>query len=195
MKLICFATFEEAKATLELFEAQPVANGLYSSSRALFAITGIGSFASHVVTLALSENVEAIVNIGLAGSYRKELEIGSIHPINRCTKFLWHPKGKEASQACVAQGFAPLTLAKEGLHLCTVDFPQYAVSDEERTEFDLVDMEGYGVAFTAEMKGIKCELYKIVSDHCTKKTASQIKERLPYLSEQMAQFLLANVLK
>lgn len=189
MKLICFATFEEAKATLELFQAQQVAIGLYSSSQALIAITGIGAFASHVVALALSENVEAIINIGLAGSYREDLEIGSIHPVARCSKFLWHPKGKEASQVCVAAGFAPLTLADTGLHLCTVDFPQYAVSNEERALFDLVDMEGYGVAFAAEMKGMACQLYKIVSDHCTKETVSQIKERLPYLSEQMAHFL------
>jgi len=189
MKLVCFATFEEAKGTLDHFCPQKVNSGLYSSSRALFAITGIGPFASHIITLALSENIDEIINIGLAGSYRQDLEIGSIHPIRRCSKFLWHPKGKEASLISAAASFAPLTLANEGLELVTVDFPQYIAKGPLAEEFDLVDMEGYGIAIAAEMKGIPCKLYKIVSDHCSEKSVSQIQAKLTHLSEQMAKFL------
>lgn len=191
MKLICFATHEEASHSLTRFNAEEVHTGLYKSDIGPIVITGIGPFAAHAVSMTLSEEIDCFLNIGLAGSLREDLAIGSIHPVASVSKFLWHPKGKDFANISFASQLPFLTLQDQGLRLCTADFPIYGETKELASLCDFVDMEGYGIALSAKVRNIECRLYKIISDHCSESSASQIKTRLPELSEQMACFLEA----
>ena len=189
MTLICFATFEEAESSLDLLKAKPVQSGLYQCALGFIAITGIGSFAAHVVTTALSESIDRIINIGLAGSQNKDLAFGSIHTIRKVSKFHWHPKGIDAARKTLAGTLPEIQLAESGLSLCTFDSPFYG----ELAGCDLVDMEGYGHAFAAQAIGKKCTLIKVVSDFCDKDSFAMIKTHLPELSKKMALYLSEEV--
>lgn len=191
MKLITFATVEEAQYTLEYFEARPISDGLYQYDLGMIAITGIGPFAAHIVATALSENVDEIINIGLAGSLNANLEVGTIHSVAKLSKYLWHPKGHEHAKKSLAGSLPAVTLKDSGLHLCTVDWPvvEEQLVDELRTTYDIVDMEGYSVAFAANALDKKCMVYKIISDHCSSDSSAQIRSLLGDLSRSIATFL------
>lgn len=183
--MITFATFEEAEATLQLFNAKNLKPGLYESDIGFIAITGIGPFAAFHTLQRLE--FDEIINIGLAGSLREDLTLGSIHPIATCKKHLWHPRGIEAAQHSLASSCSTLHLNKEGLHLSTVDFPLHG--NHHLFDCDLIDMEGYSVALLASIKQKPCKLYKLISDYCNKDTFSTIKTHLPIYSHNIALFL------
>ncbi len=189
MKLITFATIEEAEATLASFNAKTLQPSLFSSDIGLIAITGIGPFAAYVTLKALDSQFDTIINIGFAGSLRKELECGAIYPIATCKKHLWHPKGASASKQCLAASFGELVLNPEGLRLSTVDFPLYKNASKLLLESDLVDMEGYGIALGAQALGKQCNLYKLVSDYCTDTSASLIKNNMSLYSQTISSYL------
>lgn len=192
MKVITFATIEEAAESLDAFNAKSIKPGLYTSDIGLLAITGIGSFAAYTAIRQLSTTFESVVNIGLAGSLRKDLELGSIHPITCCKKHLWHPKGQSAAQNCLAASLQEIALTAQGLRLTTVDFPLYEAPSELVNTSDLVDMEGYGLASGVLDLGKTCTLYKLVSDYCTPTSGSIIKNNISEYSRKIASFLRNN---
>ncbi len=169
MKLITFATYEEAEATLLNLKSETVH----------VAITGIGSFAAYTALLGLIKEYDHIINIGLAGALKPNLPLGSIHPVATVGKYAWHPKGPE-------KRFEDISLQKDGLHLLTFDFP---VNEKKEYEADLVDMEGYGIALAAKNYGKKCELYKLVSDHCTNESGSQIANNIKRYSQLISDYI------
>lgn len=189
MKVITFATYEEAAGSLGAFHAKSIKPGLYTSDIGLLAITGIGSFAAFTALKQLSVHFDLVVNIGLAGSLWPELERGSIHPIKSCSKHLWHPKGQSSTENCLAAACKDIAFDSDGLRLASVDFPLYDAPTHLSNISDLVDMEGYGLASCALDLGKPCELYKLVSDHCTQDSGSIIKNNLSEYSRAIAAFL------
>ncbi len=185
MKLITFATNEEAKEALALFKAHAIKPGLYTSEIGLIAITGIGPFAAFTALSNLKESFDSVINIGLAGSRLPELEVGSIHSIALCKKYCWNPEA--SSEKTLSHGFADLTFATQGRSLTTLDFPLYAPNSNITS--DLVDMEGYGIALAAMSRDLPCSLYKLVSDHCSKDSSSQMKNNIREYSHKIASFL------
>ena len=179
MKLITFATFEEAKSTLETCDAKEIDNNLFKSSIGLIAITGIGSFAAYFAVKNIQEPFDSIINIGLAGSGIPSLQLGTIYQVSRCSKYNWHPKGAHEST------FAPLDIQKTGFHLSTFDFPVY----NSNKSLELVDMEGYGIALSAKNLNKPCKLYKLVSDYCNEQSSSNIKDTISKYSQIICNFL------
>ena len=96
MKLITFATYKEAEASLTYFGASEI------------AITGMGPKATKDFLEKLDFTPSCIVNIGLAGALRPDLVEGTIYPIGR-----------------VSYNNNTLVLENEGLALATCDKPQY----------------------------------------------------------------------
>ncbi len=183
MKLITFATYEEASETLTSCNAKKLTPSLYSSDIGRIVITGIGPFATFATLLELQNEYETIINIGLAGALRKDLELGTIYSVANTNKHLWHPKGPESKAI-----FPALSLQNNGLKLVTTDFPVYDTSIFDG-QYDLVDMEGYAAAFSAKTLGKKCQLFKLVSDYCTAETSSQIAKNIGSYSALIASFL------
>lgn len=184
MQLITFATYEEAQGSLDLFKAKEIKRGFYESDIGYIAITGIGPFAAFYSLQNI--NFDQIVNIGLAGSLRDDIILGSIHPVASCQKHAWHPKGTDSS---LASDFPTLILENKGLRLRTLDFPLYNGHDSLRNECDLIDMEGYGIALIAKTKQKPCKLYKLVSDYCNKESSLVIKNKIDEYSRKIALYL------
>jgi nucleoside phosphorylase len=92
--------------------------------------------------------------------------------------------------------FSPKICEKWGLEgnqakLISSDFPIHDV--EHRTylaqKWDLVDMEGYGIAFACSYLGKKCRMWKIVSDFASPGGRELIRKHKPSLSARLAQVL------
>ncbi|MCE5295249.1 MAG: hypothetical protein LLF94_11655 [Chlamydiales bacterium] len=191
MKLITFATVEEAEHTLATFDAQFIKTGLYQSTIGYIGITGIGPFAAAFAIQAIHNtyNIKEVINIGFAGSLNPKLELGSIWPISSCSKHLWHPKGHIAAQNCLANEITTLALQTDGVSLSTVDFPLYETPAHLIDVCDLIDMEGYAIAQAALSLGLPCTLYKLVSDYCTSTSLSEIKNNMRKYSQIVSSFL------
>lgn len=187
MRLITFATIEEAESTLNNFNAKNIKAGLYTSDIGLLAITGIGSFAAYMYLKQMNQPYSLIVNIGIAGSLESALESGSIHPIKNLYKPLWHPKGTYFSPL-----FQEINTGTDGLRLATLDFPLYSIKAELAPQADLVDMEGYAIALFATQEGKECQVYKLVSDHCSEDSSLIIKNNIREYSRSIATFLHNN---
>lgn len=197
--LFVFATIEEAIPTIDLLAARPTAlcKWLYEWNKGFLIITGIGSFSSFICLNAISEQIDMIHNFGVAGALQQTLELGTIHTISKCSKLLWHPKGVEATKETAAFDVCSEVCleAKKGTSLVSSlvssDFPVYAEKDVAALSknFDLVDMEGYAVAFFARMQKKPCQLHKVVSDYCNASSPSLIKQGLKKHSEKIAQFI------
>ena len=61
------------------------------------------------------------------------------------------------------------------------------------TQWDLVDMEGYGVAFAAAALGKKCRMWKIISDFTSPEGRDLIRKHKKELSEKIAEKILENL--
>ncbi|MBS0654687.1 MAG: hypothetical protein JSR46_02820 [Verrucomicrobia bacterium] len=187
--LLVFASIEEASATIDHLRARAASPWLYEYSQGLLAITGIGSFAALATLSALTQQIERIYSFGIAGSLHQHHLPGKLYPVARCSKLLWHPKGAEATKGTGAFHTCPeIILGTEGLSLISSDVPIYDHKKIPPT-FDLVDMEGYAVAFFAKMHAKPCKLYKIVSDYCNASSSSLIKEGLKKHAEHIGQFI------
>jgi len=177
MKLIVFATHEEAKHTIKRLQARQV-DDHYLFTDGILVITGIGPFAAYTSLEKHIEKATCLYNFGLAGSLQKRAE--SCYEIRLCSKYAWHP---------ITPGFhEPITFKNAGLRLCTLDFPLY---DEKKkdllgADFDLVDMEGYAISLLAKRHNKACKLIKAVSDFCNTDSPTAIKKKIDTFSEEFA---------
>ncbi|MEH1165190.1 nucleosidase [Micromonospora sp. CPCC 205539] len=128
-------------------------------------LTGIGKVnaASAVATvLATGPRPALLLNLGTAGALRPGWT--GIHEV---ATVLQHDLDTELLRALTGQIFgAPLSLATEGAILATGDafVADDAARDRLAQRADLVDMEGYAVAWAAAQAGVPCRLVKQVSD-------------------------------
>lgn len=197
MIALLFATHEEAASLLSKTKAclLPELPGSYSSSFGVIAITGIGPFAAAVATHRLLSElpIKKIYNFGLAGALSSSFSIGSLHEIRKVAKDTWHPKGPlESSKSIAAKSFVEIEFADvQGPSLLTCDRPVYEnISPKFDLGFDLVDMEGYAIAWQAKQFQIPCHLYKLVSDFCSQASSKQIEAHLKTYSDLLAQGIL-----
>ena len=173
--LIIFATVLEATDTLKRTNAIAKAEELYSFDKADILITGMGLEQTERAVTKHIEHASALINFGIAGALRQELAVGSIHNVRHVA----------------SEDFEKIGIQKDGLRLLSVIAPLFDPKARylNSYHFDLVDMEGYAIAKVAQMHGKPCFLYKIISDHCTSDGSCLIKERLPMLSQRLAQAL------
>ncbi|QNQ89483.1 nucleoside phosphorylase [Corynebacterium poyangense] len=130
-------------------------------------ITGIGRLnAATALTdyLAHHSAPSHIINVGTAGALSKAATPGIVHPIG--TVYL-HDFSHEAIEAiCGDSPYPPLHLNSTGLRLATGDqFIDTASARQALAKHaELVDMEGYAIAWVAQRYSIPVHLLKIVSD-------------------------------
>ena len=180
MKLIVFATYEEAKHSLKRLEAQKFQDHfIYSEGKIL--ITGIGPFAAYTCLERHIDGADTIYNIGIAGSLHETSK--TCYEIRLCSKYRWHPKNPEFEDA--------ICFEKTGVRLCTLDFPLHDQKTKELLgqHFDLVDMEGYAISLLAKKHNKVCHLIKAVSDFCDSDTPKRIQHKIDGLSQELAQEL------
>lgn len=136
----------------------------YVPSGARVCITGPGKVRSAVaLAKALSDGPTArVVNIGTAGALRDGLA-ACPHRVGRVME---HDFDASAIERLTARRYHNDLVLGEGLALATGDAfladPRKRVALAEHA--DLVDMEGFAIAHTAQEFGVTCEMFKIVTD-------------------------------
>ncbi|MFN0065636.1 MAG: hypothetical protein ACKVOH_05300 [Chlamydiales bacterium] len=200
-RLFVFAQATEASATIKKLQARPVPGhlipiwsegiqpSLFTCDAGLILLTSVGIHQAQSAVAEQGGNVDEIWNLGLAGALHDHHGIGELLPIAQVSKYV--PADLDGHARSLMENTLPsLMLEKEGKTLISSDFPIHDIGHRDRARpSDLVDMEGYGVAFAAHHLGKKCRMWKIVSDFATPGGVALIRKHKQELSEKMAQFL------
>lgn len=166
--LIVFAHPLEAKLTISSTGAKQIDDHLYAFERGKILICGMGTLAAATQTLHHGRGMDEIVNLGIAGSLRDEIEVGQTYTIQTVDKYLSMDADAHTTRLA-KKSHPPMTVNTEGKKLLSSDYPIW--DDELRGQLgkthDIVDMEGYGVAKAAEVLGIPCRITKLISDRAS----------------------------
>lgn len=174
-RLLIFATFDEAQETLLKLNALEGEKGVWHAEEDLIVISGWGCKNANLATLKHGPKASEIWNVGIAGTLSEKLPLGSFHKIS----FV----GKSTSPS--------LSLSQEGARLFSSDHPVHDVSlrNQLAKEWDLVDMEGYGVATAAKILNKSCYLWKLVSDFALPGGSEIIKKNMSNHSNKLARIV------
>ncbi|MFT4288699.1 nucleosidase [Nocardioides sp.] len=128
-------------------------------------VTGVGKVAAASAVaraLAADPTIDEIVNIGSCGALREGLS--GVFEIGRV---LNHDLSADAIRALGYDVEDWLTLGDAATTLATGDLfvTDPAVRDRLAQRADLVDMEGFAIAWAAREAGVRCRLVKHVSDN------------------------------
>lgn len=192
--LITFATLAEAKATLQALQAKQIGPHLFRDGKRHILITGIGYCAAMVRLGKLPFRPERILNLGVAGALDPNWNLCACVSIKRAE--LYAPKANdEGAERIHHNAFPSIFLEQETdeeIELLTTPMPIHggdlynSVSREKR----VVDMEGYGIAFTAQEWNIPCTIIKVVSDFGKENASAEIQKNLHLCSEKLSEKLL-----
>lgn len=186
--LVTFATEQEAYASIK--DLEKVSEHFYRGADFDILITGVGCLNA---ALSLSTHCQkqgsyrAILNLGIAGAIHPGLELQTLHGVARVDK-LFHSK---ADKKYGALAHPSLHLCESGLRLVSCDAPVHDIKLKEllRAHYDLVDMEGYGLALACQKMAMPFEIVKVVSDFASEGGSSLIQEQLKICSQTLAELL------
>ncbi len=207
--LIVFAQVAEAAATLRSLQAEPVVGEmthvwsegeipcLYRFDRGWIAISSVGLHAAQMSVARYSHPCDEVWNLGFAGALNDRHPVGSLLSIGTVGKYIpVPPESLDArTQECLAFTIPHLHLEKQAGHLISSDFPIHHLEHKAclARQWDLVDMEGYGIAYASQHLGKTCRMWKIVSDFASPGGRALIKTHKAQLSEQIAENILISL--
>lgn len=181
-RLILFAHPAEASPTIELLRAEAISPHLYQCDLGLIAISGMGCLSAACTVTQYASQVDEVWNLGICGSLTDRMGPESFHWIGSASKYI----PNRTSRLDVHP-----TLGEGGARLLSSDTPIYdhSLRKELSQSFDLVDMEGYGVAMAAQRLGLPYKLGKIVSDTAEEGGWKELQQRLPKLAQMISERL------
>lgn len=192
-KLITFATLNEAASLIDSLQAKnSCIPNLYESDIALILITGMGILKAAIEISKKEKDISQVINLGAAGAL-STLPLFSIHPISLVGKYVEIPSYiDEYSRQFSKKLFPDISLKVEGKRLLSTDFPLHhpRLKDQLAQNYDLIDMEGYGVVLSSK----KVELWKIVSDFASFDGEKKIKDNLAQISWNLKEFAINKLL-
>lgn len=195
--LITFATYREAVHTIKMLEAIKSDDpNLFTFAEGYLLVTGMGMLAAASQTAQHLPFVQEIWNLGIAGALHDTTGIGTICEIQNVSKFLYFPDDIDShSHQFSSSLFSPLSLSSHGSCLVSTDFPIHNLGLRTRlaSSYHLVDMEGYGIAFTASRAKIKCRMWKLISDFASSDGQKLIAQHIDRLSEQFSTLVLSHL--
>lgn len=197
MKLLLFAQYSEAEATINLLKAKAQPNSqkqiwsegiiptLYTYDDGMIVITDVGLYPAAAAVANYGPQCTEIWNLGLAGTLDDTLEIGALLPIHRIGKYIPIDNRHRTMPT-------DLKLGDEGPSLVSSEFPvhEYVHRNRLAAHYDLVDMEGYAIAYMAQSLGIKCQMWKIVSDFASPGGRELIAKNKSKLSQKLAEHII-----
>ncbi len=201
MLLILFATHTEAAATIAALNARPSGEkaliwtegdvpSLYSFEQGWIALTGIGIHAAQQTVCRFASKVDEIWNLGFAGSLNKEFPLGTLQSIAKVGKYIPEPEILDPlSCQCVDLSIPTFALSCPGATLISTDFPIHTSFHQNilSKKWNLVDMEGYGIAYAAHHLQKPYQLWKIISDFTSQEGRALIRTHQKQFSEQLAE--------
>jgi adenosylhomocysteine nucleosidase len=204
--LIIFAQLGEAEATIKRTKASIVGEQTihvwtegdvpccYRFDRGWIVISNVGLHYAQMAVAKYAHLCDEVWNLGFAGSLRGELPVTEIREIEKVGKYLPLEENEldPRSHACVTFTLPHFPLKPTGSRLISSDFPIHDLTHRERLgkAWDLVDMEGYGVAFAAHALGKQCRIWKIISDFASPGGRELIRKHKGELSERIADTIL-----
>ncbi len=200
--LILFAQHAEAEGTIRRLRAEAVAGqfaevwsegripSLYQFSKGEIAISSVGLHAAQMTAAHRGMSCDEIWNLGLAGALTERHSIGTLLPIGTVGKFvpIEEERLDKGSLECLSSILPHLSIDGSSGRLVSSDFPIHDADHRKRLgeNWDLVDMEGYGIAFAAAHLNKKCRMWKIVSDFASPGGREMIRKHKVQLSESIA---------
>lgn len=159
-KLLVFAHRGEARAFLKHFPFQSISEGLYKDENHLLLICGEGHFNAHGAlsyVLGKYENeVDSIINLGIAGGLTPKVEKGQIYPVRTLYS--------ELVDKMEFKSF--VTSNNEGIDLITSH--QRILSNDKKKYLEnfapAVDREAWALALATSRLSLPFFAYKLISD-------------------------------
>lgn len=199
-KLFIFAQLSEARAFIQRTQAVAHSDTLniytegnvpcrYTCEHGTIILSGMGIHYAQMAVAKYADLADEVWNLGLAGSLRGEHPIGQLFEIMSIGKYVALDEDLDASSKASLKFATPdLRLDNHGGRLISSDFPIHNSSHKQRlsAQWDLVDMEGYGIAFAAHSLGKKCRMWKILSDFAMPGGQELIRKHKAALSEKIA---------
>lgn len=153
-------------------------------------VTGVGKIraAAALSALLARQRPSRIINLGTAGAVRAGLE--GVRTIGRV---LQHDFDNEAIFGLTGENFgAPISLGGEGMTLGSGDVFVDSTAARGRLQargIDLVDMEGYAIAFTAGQFGLPVTIVKAVSDEASEGAGATWRESVGLCAGHLGDWL------
>lgn len=195
-RLIYFATQAEAQTSLSALQTCPSkSRNTHLYDNGIIVVGGIGLLAAmHNLSSAHHLPFDEVWNLGVAGSLSNTYSLGELVAITSVTRPHLFPASLDSRSRQWQQDlFPPLKTAHQTLNqrLVTCDYPihQADLRDQLAQQADLIDMEGYAVAFLAKQWGKPCYIWKVVSDFASEGGPEVIKDQLKRASERLATLL------
>ena len=204
-KLIIFAHYGEARALIEKTQARICGEDtidiwveerkpcLYQISEGWIALCGVGIHAAQMAVAKYSHLADIIWNLGICGSLKSHFPVGELFEVQTVGKYIPLAHDLDArSKECLVKTLPNFNCAASGAKLISSDFPVFHELHREalKQEWDLVDMEGYGIAYAAAQLQKPVSLWKLVSDFAKQEERASIQQKKALLSEQLANYLL-----
>lgn len=205
--LIIFAQRNEASAAINRFRAEPVCENrkhdwqklslpfvfrfTTSSYLVEIVLTGIGLHAAQMAVSFYSSQFDEVWNFGFAGSFLSEESFAKIYSIKTIGKYIPLTGLDSRTKRITLSSLPDIQIADSGKTLISSDIPIHTHEHHSaiKSSWDLVDMEGYGIAYACRYLGKKCKMWKIVSDFAMEKGHQLIKKYEKHLAEQIAEHI------
>jgi nucleoside phosphorylase len=190
--LLTFAHYGEAGAFIREKGFQPLDfcdNGLYESSNTLLLLTGEGISSTmerlSAVCREFKHHISEVINLGIAGSLSKELNIGEIYSIRSVIR---EPhSGKRFETYLSAETRATADCITAGKRVLDDDYARRLAGFAQ-----LADRELWAVAAVCAQFQLPFRSYKLISDMAGKNThPGEIKRRAREYSIELYQFYSA----
>lgn len=183
MHLITMAHLGEAQGVIEKFSLKRSSPSFYEGENLCLLLTGEGPFEAATQTaLALGKkDYSKVINIGIAGSLKENLQIGDIFEVRSLYLYLENKPAFKSFQAS-QQGIDCLTSFERILN------PEKLIPLKGIAS--LVDRESWGVAFASKTAGVSFECYKLISDQAgTLGACELVRENAEIWSQKLANYL------
>ncbi|MFZ0564691.1 MAG: hypothetical protein WAM28_00625 [Chlamydiales bacterium] len=169
----------------------------YAFDQGWIVISGVGTYSAQMAVSQYGGKCDEIWNIGFAGYLHGERAIGEILSIEQVGKYvpLDEDELDKESKIWMEKALPSLEIEGKGGRLISSDFPIHTERHRSRLadKWDGVDMEGYGVAFSAKWLGKKCRIWKIISDFASPGGRELIKKNRVLLSQKIADLVIHTV--
>jgi len=205
-RLLLFAQYCEAEFTIQKLNALPdlssiapiLSEGLiptvYTYPEGYVVLSSIGIGPAMLVVAKYAPLVDEILNFGFAGALKSRFPLGSIERVTSVGKYtpLLHTLDLHSQQLSNSI-YPPFEFSETSplVSLVSSDFPIHepALCQELGQHHDLVDMEGYGIAFAANHFKKPCTLFKIVSDFCSPEGRALIRQNKRHFSQKLSEIV------